>query len=327
LKILCVAFRSCKGFNPPNHGGYSDKKEVMMRFFKHAVLVCLLVFMYINPPARAAGDIGVELVRLKTTDGISLTGVMRTPHKAQKNAGVVMIHGYSGNFYSGIMGFLPEALADRGFTTLALNMRDHDRGPKKNRFEDNRHDIAAAVHKMAQLGYNSIFLYGHSMGTNRVLYYLAKTGDPRINGVLLTGPPGNLFEWNIHIFGIETATRILRQAQDLVARGKGDQWMLIDLGPLGKALYTADHVVSLRGPDTVSDPYRNIARILKPVLIVHGLADRLASPQVADRLRSSGRSATDVTVIKIPDANHRFSNHQEKLASVLSRWMLEQIKP
>ncbi|MBW1606533.1 MAG: alpha/beta fold hydrolase [Deltaproteobacteria bacterium] len=299
----------------------------MMRFFKHSILVCLLVFMYINPPARAAGDIGVELVRLKTTDGIPLTGVMRTPHKAPKNAGVVMIHGYSGNFYSGIMGFLPEALADQGFTTLALNMRDHDRGPKKNRFEDNRHDIAAAVHKMAQLGYNSIFLYGHSMGTNRVLYYLAKTGDPRINGVLLTGPPGNLFEWNIHIFGIETATRVLRQAQDLMAKGKGGQWMLIDLGPLGKALYTAEHVVSLRGPDTVSDPYRNIARISKPAFIVHGLADRLANPDIADRLRSSGTSASEVTVLKIPDANHRFSNHQETLANVLSRWMIEQINP
>jgi pimeloyl-ACP methyl ester carboxylesterase len=299
----------------------------MMRFFKHLILVFLLVFMYINPPARAAGDIGVELVRLKTTDGVQLTGVMRTPHKAEKNAGVVMIHGYSGSFYSGIMGFLPEALAEQGFVTLALNMRDHDRGPKKSRFEENRHDIAAAVLKMAQLGYNSIFLYGHSMGTNRVLYYMAKTGDPRIKGVLLTGPPGNMFEWNIHIFGLETATRVLRQAQDLVAGGKGDQWMLIDLGPLGKALYTANHVVSLRGPETVSDPYRNIARILQPVLIVHGLADRLANPEIADRLRTSKTPATDVTVIKIPDANHRFSNHTKKLTSVLSQWMLEQLKP
>ena len=299
----------------------------MMRFFKYSILLCLLVFMHINPSARADGDIGVDLVRLKTTDGIQLTGVMRTPHNNEKNAGVVMIHGYSGNFYSGIMGFLPEALADRGFATLALNMRDHDRGPKKNRFEDNRHDIAAAVNKIAQLGYNSIFLYGHSMGTNRVLYYLAKTGDSRIKGLLLTGPPGNLFEWNMHIFGLEAATRVLRQAQDWVAKGKGNQWMLIDLGPLGKTLYTACHVVSLRGPETVSDPYRNIARISKPVLIVHGLADRLANPEVADRLRSSGTPPTDVAVIKIPDANHRFSNHQEKLSSVLSRWMLEKLNP
>ena len=31
------------------------------------------------------------------------------------------------------MAFLPEKLTDNGFITLAVNMRDHDRVPKKNR--------------------------------------------------------------------------------------------------------------------------------------------------------------------------------------------------
>lgn len=296
-----------------------------MRWFKKSILVFFIVLIYVNPLARAAGDITLDLVRLKTDDGVTLTGILRYPHKFKKNAGVVMVHGYSGNFYSGIMTFLPEALADQGFTTLVLNMRDHDRGPKKNRFEDNRYDIAAAVNKMAQLGNDPIFLYGHSMGTNRVLYYLAVTGDPRIKGVILTGPPGNLFEWNIRIFGLEAATRVLHQAQNFVVQGKGDTWMLIDLGPLGKALYTANHVVSLRGPQSVSDPYKNIARTNRPVLIVHGLADRLAAPETADRLRNSAGPRCQVTVIKIADANHRFSNHQKKLVNVLFPWMLENL--
>ena len=102
------------------------------------------------------------------------------------------------------------------------------------------------------------------MGTNRVLYYIAATQDPRIKGILLTGPPGNLFEWNISVFGPETANSVLHQAQDLVAKGKGDQWMLINLGPLGKALYTANHVVSLRGPKTVSDPYKTFPVFFNP---------------------------------------------------------------
>jgi pimeloyl-ACP methyl ester carboxylesterase len=262
---------------------------------------------------------------LQTSDGVRLTGILRQPHKAKYNACVVLIHGYSGNFYSGIMDFLPEALANNGFATLALNMRDHDRGPKKNRFEENRYDIALAVDKMSLLGYNSIFLYGHSMGTNRVLYYMAATQDPRIKGILLTGPPGNLFEWNISVFGAEAAKSVLSQAQDLVAKGKGDQWMLINLGPLGKTLYTANHVVSLRGPKTLSDPYKNIFRISKPTIVVHGLADRLANPDVADRIRNSAALKTNVTVVKIPGANHRFSNHQEKLVSVLTRWMTEHL--
>ncbi len=299
----------------------------MMRFFKSFILVFLLIFISLNPAAWAAGNVGVEMVQLQTADGIKLTGILRRPHTVQNNAGVVMIHGYSGNFYSGIMAFLPETLSDSGFATLALNMRDHDRGPKKNRFEDNRYDITIAVDEMARLGYNPIFLFGHSMGTNRVLFYLAATGDTRIKGVLLTGPPGNLFEWNISVFGRESATKVLRQAQELVAGSKGDEWMLINLGPLGKALYTANHVVSLRGPKTVSDPYKNIARIFKPVLIVHGLADRLANPDVADRLLKSATPGIHVTVVKIPGANHRFSGHQQDLVNAVNKWLTDQVNP
>ncbi len=296
-----------------------------MRFFKYFFLICFFILIGVGQTPRAAENIDVDLVRLQTDDGVRLTGILRQPRMARAKACVVLIHGYSGNFYSGIMDFLPEALADRGFATLALNMRDHDRGPKKNRFEENRYDIGLAVDKMALLGYNSIFLYGHSMGTNRVLYYIAATQDPRIKGILLTGPPGNLFEWNISVFGPETANSVLRQAQDLVAKGKKDQWMLINLGPLGKALYTANHVVSLRGPKTVSDPYKNISRIFQPILVVHGLADRLANPDIADRLRNSATPKTNVTVVKIPGANHRFSNQQEKLVSVVTRWMTEHL--
>lgn len=295
-----------------------------MRFLKSFVLAVLFVLTFLNPSVWADKTVRIQMLRLQTADGITLTGVLRQPRTVRNNAGVVMVHGYSGNFYSGIMAFLPEGLSDSGFTTLALNMRDHDRGPKKNRFEENRYDIAVAVDEMARLGYAPIFLFGHSMGTNRVLYYVATTGDSRVKGILLTAPPGNLFEWNISIFGLEAASQVLAQAQDLVAKGKGGEWMLINLGPLGKALYTANHVVSLRGPKTVSDPYKNISRIFKPILIVHGLADRLANPDVTDRLLKSATPEIQVTVVKIPGANHGFSAHQQDLVTAVNKWLIDQ---
>jgi pimeloyl-ACP methyl ester carboxylesterase len=205
-------------------------------------------------------------------------------------------------------------------------MRDHDLGPKKNLFEENLQDIAAGVDEMARRPHKNIFLYGHSMGTNRVLYYLAKTQDPRITGIILTGPPGNLFQWNVRAFGLEAASEVLRRAQELQAAGKGDSWMLIDLGPLGKSLYTANHVVSLRGPATRSDPFTNIAQVSRPVLIVHGLADRLADPSVADHLKNSGPGDNQITVQKIGAADHRFRNHQKELVEVITQWLDGKIK-
>ena len=128
------------------------------------------------------------------------------------------------------------------------------------------------------------------------------------------------------MFGLETANRTLREARELVARGKGDQWMLINLGPLGKALYTANHVVSLRGPKTVSDPFKNISRVSIPILIVHGLADHLANPNVAVQLRNSAARSIRVTVVKIPGADHRFDHHRQDLVNIMHRWLLNQLR-
>jgi pimeloyl-ACP methyl ester carboxylesterase len=178
---------------------------------------------------------------------------------------------------------------------------------------------------MARHNYEALFLYGHSMGTNRVLYYLAETQDPRIAGIILTGSPGNLFQWNVRTFGLEAATQVLHRAQELKAEGKGDTWMLINLGPLGKTLYTANHVVSLRGPQTLSDPFMNIARLSKPVLLVHGLADRLADPQVADQLKNNAGPGSSVTLRKIGDADHRFRNHEKELEEIITQWLVQQI--
>ncbi len=298
-----------------------------MRFFKPVVCLVILLFSALCCPTWAADASAIELLYLTTGDGVKLTGMLRRAKPIPPKAGVVMVHGYSGNFYSGIMEFLPQALTDQGFCTLAINMRDHDRVPKKNLFEENRHDISVAVNAMERRGCRPIFLYGHSMGTNRVLYYQAATNDPRIAGLILTGPPGNLYQWNVRIFGQDAAAQLLRQAQELKAQGKGDEWMLVNLGPLGKTLYTANHLVSLRGPETVSDPFNNIGRISKPVLIIHGLADHLADPGTADRLKQAAGSGTQVDVVKVADAGHGFDSHQRELEGSICDWLLKQLNP
>jgi pimeloyl-ACP methyl ester carboxylesterase len=297
-----------------------------MRAHKILILCTAVVALLIcSSCPKTEQVVQTQLIELQTTDGVKLDGVLRNPYPGRAKAGLIMVHGYGGNFYSGIMAFLPEALSRRGFATLALNMRDHDLGPKKNLFKDNLPDIAAGVDEMARQGYEALFLYGHSMGTNRVLFYLAETNDPRIDGVILTGPPGNLFQWNVRSFGLEAATEVLHRAQELKAEGKGDTWMVIDLGPLGKTLYTANHVVSLRGPQSPSDPFMNIARLAKPVLIVHGLADHLADPLVADQLKNNAGPGSSVTVRKIAGADHRFRDHEKELEEIIAKWLDQQI--
>jgi alpha-beta hydrolase superfamily lysophospholipase len=99
--------------------------------------------------------------------------------------------------------------------------------------------------------------------------------------------------------------------------------MSVDLGSLGRALYTADHLVSLRGPATRSDPYRNLAAVTVPVLVVHAGGDRLVDPDVARRLRTAATAAPRADLLEVPGADHGFSRHLVALASAVAHWLGE----
>ena len=285
-------------------------------------LLSLGLFVLASAGAQPTG-ISTEFIRLMTPDAVETAGLVYLPVGRPSRAGVALIHGYASNFYSGTTGHLSRGLAARGFTTLAINMRDHDAGPKTRLFEENRWDEQTAVDELARRGAAPVALVGSSLGTNRVLFYVAETQDPRIRAVVLVAGPGNAFEWNVQRFGREAATRTLEEAQRLQAAGRGRELMLVDLGPLGKALYSADHLVSLRGPQTKSDPFRNIARVRTPVLLVYATADRLVDLAVGQRLKAAATLSPRVNLVEIAGADHNFSTHQEQVASVVERWLGE----
>jgi alpha-beta hydrolase superfamily lysophospholipase len=204
-----------------------------------------------------------------------------------------------------------------------VNLRDHDAGPKTTLFEEGRWDLLAAVDELARRGAEPIAVVAHSLGTNTLLHAAAESRDPRLRALVLVAPPGNAFEWNARLFGKERATAVLEEAQRLQAAGRGRELMAVDLGPLGRALYSADHLVSLRGPATRSDPYRNLAPVTTPVLVVHAGADRLVDPTVAGRLRAAATGAPRADLREVAGADHGFSRHQTALADVIARWLGE----
>jgi alpha-beta hydrolase superfamily lysophospholipase len=288
-----------------------------------AATVAVAALAALAPSPAAPADVSTELVRLRTADGRSAAGVVHGPVGRAPRAGVALVHGYGSNFYSPPVEPLARALAERGFLTLAANGRDHDGGAKTSLFEESRWDEEAAVDELARRGAAPVAMIGSSLGTNRVLFYAAETQDPRVQAVGLLAGPGNAFEWNVWQLGRERATRTLAEAERLQREGRGAELMLVDLGPLGKALYSADHLVSLRGPRTRSDPYRNIGRIGVPVLLVYGTADPLVRPEVARRLRTAATQSRRVDLIEVPGADHGFSGHGAELAAIIERWLGE----
>ncbi len=285
------------------------------------LLACVLVAACASTTPTRPSDVPTELVEVTTTDGVHLNGALWKPTGGSRTSpGLFLVHGYAGNFYTGWPS-LAHALAAKSYLTLALNMRDHDLTPQRSLFEDNRADIEAGIKLLAARGASQIVLLGQSLGTNRVLFYQADTQDPRVRGLVLMAGPGNLLNWNIQIFGRERTLAELAETQNAVKDGRGEELMLVDLGPLGKALYSAKHVVSLRGPKTRSDPFQNIARVKVPILILHGKADRLADATVAERLKGAAVAAPSVQLHLISGADHSLPRYTDAILPILAPWL------
>ena len=288
-------------------------------------MVCILGVLAAAQTQPSGARVGkpavcAQLISLRTTDGVRLDGVLYQPTKPGP-VGLMLVHGYGGTFYGAYFRQLGQTAAEQGITTLALNMRDHDNGPKVSDFIDNQTDIATGVTHLRSLGIRRIVLLGQSMGSNRVLYYEAAAADPIIAATVLVSGPGNLFQWNVWQFGREKAQASVDEALRLRVAGHDRELMLVDLGPLGKALYTPRYLLSLRGPEARSDPYQNISKVKNPVLILQGKADKLIEPDIADRLRKAATDNPKVDVVYVDGADHGFSQHQPMLIDRVLGWI------
>ncbi len=252
-----------------------------------------------------------------------LDGVLYQPAANPRPTAILLVHGFGSNFYSGYFPFFARAAAEQGYAALALNMRDHDTGPKVSDFVDTEADIAAGLTYLRKLGHSKLVLLGQSMGTNRVLYYQAATSDSTIAATVLVSGPGNLFEWNAWQFGRKNAQATVDEALTLQSAGHEQQFMLVDLGPLGKALYTARYLLSLRGPKARSDPYQNIQKLKNRILVVQGMADKLVEPRTADRLKRAATSSPTVDLISFEGADHSFKGQEAVLAQRILAWLKE----
>lgn len=268
----------------------------------------------------------LEQVGLRTADGHLLDGVFYRPSAAPRGAAIMLVHGFGGNFYNEYFAAFARAAASQGYATLATNMRDHDSGPKVSDFTDNETDIAAGLSYLRKLGYSKLVLLGQSMGANRVLYYQAATSDPAVVATVLVSEPGNLFEWNVWQFGRKKAQDTVDQAIAMQAAGQENQLMVVDLGPLGKALYTPRYLLSLRGPNARSDPYQNLQKVTNRILILQGTADKLVEPGVARRLQQAATASSKAELVSIEGASHSFKDKEEELGRRVLEW-LRQVAP
>src|SRR6266852_9089079 len=136
------------------------------------------------------------IVKVKTTDGLTLHGILTEPVKPSKTI-LVHLHGCGGNFYgNSYFELLTNAVIDLGIAYLATNNRGSGvyeleegtvpHGVSLEKFEDCVLDIDAWIEFARSLGYENILLEGHSYRTEKSVYYMNKGKNrDRVKGIIL----------------------------------------------------------------------------------------------------------------------------------------------
>ncbi len=278
---------------------------------------------------------------LIANDGFELNGALYVPvgdaltNGATRDVAIVVSHGAMGSFASSVPKIIGLQAAPLGFTVLALDRRDAgaNGGDGTQLFEEATTDVGVAVNMLAALGYDSIYIAGHSQGTQNAAIYPSLTLDERVAGVGLYGTVDD---------GRRTAQEILfvlpgmydqhvAEAESLIAQSRGDEivaWPTV----FGQDLFrTAYSFLSFWGPDTLSVVVREITRLDIPVLLLRADGDEFTPDAWSQNVRDTALTAgvdANYTVLDYPfpvgsfgGNAHGFINVERELITTTVDWL------
>ena len=257
-----------------------------------------------NDSSPAALGLKAEEVRIATANARQLHAwLIRAPQQEQERdrpqAAVVVVHGWGGN--AAMMLPLARPLHEAGFAALFIDTRCHgasddDSFTSLPRFAEDAEHAFAWLAAQPGIDPQRIALLGHSVGAGAVLFAASRT--PQVAAVV-----------SVAAFSHPVAMmRRLLAAKRLPER------------PLGR--YILDYVQKTIGHrfDDIA-PLTTIARIRRPVLLVHGEDDEVV-PIVEARQIYAARGDTPVELMTIAGNHDSFADlegHIDQLTGFLQR--------
>lgn len=260
----------------------------------------------------------MEELRVKSVDNLNLNGY-HFPSIGTTKAVMVIVHGMGEHAarYSHVAEFFNQA----GVAVLAFDHRGHGKSEGKRGHTpsyDLLMDDMATFHEQARRMYSDlpVMIYGHSMGGNLTLNYLIRR-KPKLSAAIVTGPYLRLAfnppAWKVALgkisakllpgltqpTGLETAA--ISKDQAVVDRYVKD--------PLVHDKISSSFFVNVHfaGPYAIE----NAGKIDIPLLVMHGLSDRLTSSDGTKEFEKNASS--NVTFKYWPEAYHELHNEPEKL--------------
>jgi len=283
----------------------------------------------------------LRFLSIKALDGFQVQATLWQPgdKPPAETTIIVQMHGSGGNLASLPVRTIARALSAKGYAALSISTRQHDDHVNTDNFFDVRRDIEAAVVTARALGFRSIVLQGHSLGTVQVTFYAASDWDPAIAGVILTGAFGKLPWKSRHILiQDERKYKALAEAsREALKAGIGAENLPIQMRWIGgvETPVTPQHFLTYRDEQaSAADGTYWISRIPRPILVLRDEADGVVLPfepyMLLGAAQTEGSLVPSIKYVLLPNnrppsrEGHIFTDNTEALTDAVATWLGEQ---
>ncbi|ESA34708.1 lysophospholipase [Leptolyngbya sp. Heron Island J] len=277
-------------------------------------------------------------------DGLSLYYQSWLPTSTVR-ATVILLHGLGG--HSGLFQNVVKALLPEGYALYGYDLRGHGRSPGQrghiNRWSEYRNDLAYLI-AMVQQQHPTVpcFLISHSLGSIVALEYVLhrqmnlgeshSTPYPKINGIVVASPP----------FGNHATTDLRLKIGQLLSLSWPRFSMSLGLGHILPSrdrsivlAYAHDPLRHQRGTARLATEFIKTIKFLRthktyltlPLLILHGMADKVADPSVSQEF-FEGLPQRNKTFISYEGAYHELYNeiNQTEIMKDINNWLEDHVK-
>ena len=279
----------------------------------------------------------MEIINVQTPRGLVLKGVMWGD--TSMNTVVIMMSGICSNVFQNEL--LPEAgkvLSENGIAFIAGQTMDAfsyisysntktgkqtTTGVVTDDFSMSYEDVESYVKYAKDLGFKKIILAGHSLGSNRVIHYLANTNDNYVDNFIISAPVDLR-----HFFDIIPDKEIyLETAQKFVDEGRGKD--ILPFAFMGFSPMTANTLLAfynaenLKNCPVISDDgeTRSLSQMKVNGAFIIGACDSMTNKNAEGFIRkinSYCKNPKKNRIVVVPNASHiYYAKHNEHACAVL----------
>ena len=272
-----------------------------------------------------APDMNATLVTIPTPT-TPLDGLWYVPAGGRAKNAVLLFHGNTMNFYTGMLRFLPPVLLELGYACLAFNRRGHDilairdsRGAEGAAFQSiaqAREDNALAAQWVARQGYAQPVVMGHSNGGMLAVRHVADHPETPALALLSAHCGGKLIAPRMARAGLLSADRFEEfnaLARARVAEGRGGE--LLNVPGWWYVISAATYVDWL---DNVPDVLALAPQIRCPTLYVRGDQESAESYPAEEFARLAGGPCS---VQILPNCDHFYKGREEVAQACVREWL------